>query len=218
MADLELASEPDPVSEHHQPGSGLLDALFRRHHESLEQFIARELEVLTRKLDVVLHNQALNTVALTRVLELLGPRPHPRSGRLVLLQPTLTDLKTGETLMAAYPLKTNVVAHFVITETDPATGALVPVDPADVFTVVSSDPTNLNAVVDQNAAGQTTVSVNWLHTTTPMLTGVGIALTDSQGNTADNAELFDMVPPAHVAAQIGLDIAGVIETPQPNAV
>lgn len=120
--------------------------------------------------------------------------------------------------MAAYPLKTSVVAHFVITETDPATGALVPVDPADVFTVTSSDPTNLNAVIATNANGQTEVAVNWLHTTNPMLTGVGISISDSQGNTSDNAETFDMVPPAHVAAQIGLDIAGVTETPQPVAV
>ena len=120
--------------------------------------------------------------------------------------------------MAAYPLKTNVVAHFVVTETDPATGVLVPVDPADVFTVVSGDPVNLQAVVGTNAAGQTEIAVNWLHTTSPMRTAVGLSISDSQGDTTDNAELFDMVPPAHVPAQIGLDLAGVTETPQPNAV
>lgn len=142
----------------------------------------------------------------------LGHHHHHR--RYVLLQPTLTDLTSGDPLMANYPLKTNVVAHFVITETNPTTGALDPVDPNDVFTVVSSDPVHLQAVIDQNAAGQTTVSVNWIALTDPMLTGVGISITDSLGNTADDAETFDMVPPAFVPDQIGIDIANVVETPQ----
>lgn len=140
---------------------------------------------------------------------------HHHHPRYVLLQPTLTDLATGEPIMAAYSLKLDKVAHFVLTLTNPATGALDPVDPTDVFTVTSSDPTNLNAIVDQNSAGQTTISVNWLHTTSPMLTGVGISITDSAGNTADNAETFDMVAPDHVAEQIGIDVAGVTETSQP---
>lgn len=147
-------------------------------------------------------------------LDLVLRYEHPGPRQFVLLQPTLTDLTTGEPVMAAYALGLDKVAHFVITEKD-AVGTLVPVDPADVFTVVSADPVNLQAVIDKNAAGQTTVSVNWLHTTSPMLTGVGIALTDSAGNTADNAEMFDMVPPAFVPAQLGIDIAGVVETSQP---
>lgn len=203
----------------------VLAVLFQRHHDSLEQRLG---EVIEAKLQPIRHQLAGLDVIQKQLVDLgkqvadiiasLEEPPHPTGGKIVLLQPTFTDLKTGAPIMAAYPLKTNVVAHFVITETDPATSALVPVDPADTFTVVSSDPVNLNAIVDKNAAGQTTVSVNWLHTTSPMLTGVGIAITDSQGNTADNAETFDMVPPAHVAAQIGLDVAGVTETPQPTAV
>lgn len=116
--------------------------------------------------------------------------------------------------MAAYPLKLDKVAHFVLTLANPATGALDPVDPADVFTVVSSDPTNLQAVIGTNASGQTEVAVNWLHTTSPMLTGVGISISDSAGNTADNAETFDMVAPTHVPDQIGIDVPNVTETDQ----
>lgn len=116
--------------------------------------------------------------------------------------------------MAAYPLKLDVVAHFVVTETNTSTGSLDPVDPADVFTVTSSDPTNLQAVVGVNASGQTEIAVNWLHTTNPMLTGVGISITDSAGNVADNAETFDMVAPAFVPDQIGIDVVNVTETPQ----
>jgi hypothetical protein len=148
-------------------------------------------------------------------LDLVLRYEHPGPPDYVLLQPTLTNLTTGEPVMAAYPLKTNVVAHFILTLKNPTTGALDPVDPTDVFTVVSADPVNLQAVIDKNAAGQTTVSTNWLHVTSPMLTGIGIAITDSAGNTADNAETFDMVPPAFVADQIGIDTAGVVETSQP---
>lgn len=119
--------------------------------------------------------------------------------------------------MAAYPLKTNVVAHFVLVLTNPA-GGLDPVDPTDVFTVTSSDPTNMEAVVGTNASGQTEIAVRWLHKTNPPLTGIGISISDSVGNTADNAETFDMVPPAFVPDQIGIDTAGVTETPQPDAV
>lgn len=196
-----------PVQEH-AAIQGIILQLFGDHHSSFERMIAALAAEVKQDDRTIL-------AALVRIEAKLD-RPS-RHGKLVLLQPTLTTLQ-GIPIMAAYALKTDVVAHFVVTETNPATGALVPVDPADVFTVTSSDPANLNAAVATNAAGQTEIAVNWLHTTSPMLTGVGISITDSQGNTADNAETFDMVPPTHVAAQIGLDIAGVTETPQPVAV
>lgn len=153
-------------------------------------------------------------VPLSVALDLILRYERPSLREYVLLQPTLTTL-TGEPTMAAYPLKLDKVAHFVLTLKNPTTGALDPVDPNDAFTVVSSDPVNLQAVIDKNPAGQTTVSVNWLHDTTPMLTSVGISITDSAGNTADNAETFDMVAPDHVAELIGIDIPGVVETSQP---
>lgn len=115
--------------------------------------------------------------------------------------------------MANFPLRLDVIASFVITETN-AAGALVPVDPNDVFTVTSSDPTNLSAVIGKNDAGQTTVVCNWLHSVTPALVGVGISISDSAGNTADSAESFDMVAPSFVPAQIGIDTVNVATTPQ----
>jgi hypothetical protein len=183
-----------------------------------EQLLAKEQATLNEQRDAAEADWLLRIrKRIDERLRELGHHHHHHPRKYVLLQPTLTNLETGEPIVAAYQLKTNVVAHFIITETDP-TGALVPVDPADVFTVVSSDTTNLNAIIDTNAAGQQTVSVNWLHTTSPMLTGVGIAITDSAGNTADNAETFDMVAPSHTADQIGIDLATVVETPQPTAV
>lgn len=115
--------------------------------------------------------------------------------------------------MPSYDLKLNKIATFVITLKNPVTNALDPVPAGDVFSVTSSDPTNLNAVIGTNAAGMATVSVNWLHTTSPMLQGVGISLTDSVGDVRDDAEVFNMVAPDHVD-QIGIDIAGVVETDQ----
>lgn len=192
-----------------------LSALLR-HQETLVEHIDRKFaaaDARSNRLFALLEDIA-ETVH--RIDMKIG-QPPVRRGRLVLLQPTLTT-SNGVPIMAAYPLKTDVVAHFVLTLTNTTTGALDPVDPNDVFTVTSSDPTNLNAIIDKNAAGQTTMSVNWLHTTSPMLTGVGVSITDSAGNTADSVETFDMVPPTHVADQIGIDVAGVTETPQPVAV
>jgi hypothetical protein len=200
--------------DYHRAPTTLYDLLDRvlRHQGELQGEVI-QFQAGLRANTAALTNLQTDVAAILAALSQTIPPPQP--GKIVLLRPTFTDLKTGEAVMAAYPLKTNVVAHFVVTETSP-TGALVPVDPADVFTVVSSDTTHLQAVVDKNAAGQTTISVNWLAVTTPMLTGIGIAITDSAGNTADNAELFDQVAPAFVPSQIGLDIANVVETAQPT--
>lgn len=215
-----------PAGEHDVIKGVILD-LFGRHHRALAEYIAALVAEVHAKIDrwfaasdarsdkqtVILEHIA---AAIARIEKKID-QPPVRHGRMVLLQPALTNLQ-GDPIVASYALKTDVVAHFVITLANVATGALDPVDPTDVFTVTSSDPTNLNAIIDKNAAGQTTLSVNWLHTTSPMLTGVSVSITDSAGNTADNAETFDMVPPTHVADQIGVDVAGVTETPQPVAV
>lgn len=139
---------------------------------------------------------------------------HGGHRRLVLIKPTYTNLQ-GTPIMADFPLRLDQVAHFVLTLTNPATLALDPVDPNDVFTATSSDPTNLNAVIDKNASGQTELVVNWLHTTNPMLTGISVSITDSAGNIADNVDTYAMVPPTFVPDQIGLDTANVTFTSQP---
>lgn len=110
--------------------------------------------------------------------------------------------------MANFSLALDKVATFAITEMNTTTNAIDPVAAGDVFTVVSADPTNLNAVIGTSAAGAPAVVVNWLHTTNPMLTGVGVTITDSAGNLADT-QLFDMVAPAFIPDQIGLDVANV---------
>lgn len=111
--------------------------------------------------------------------------------------------------MANFSLALNKVATFAITEMNTTTNAIDPVAVGDVFTAVSADPVNLNAVIGTTAAGAPALVVNWLHTTTPMLTGIGVTITDSAGNLADT-QLFDMVAPAFIPDQIGLDIADVV--------
>lgn len=192
----------------------LFEQLYEQKVAALKAEYDEQVAALKKKHDAALFDWLLDIERrLKEKLRHLGHHHHHHR-HFVLLQPTLTDLETGEPLMAAYPLKLNKVAHFVLTLTN-ASGGLDPVDPSDVFTVTSSDPTNLQAVIGQNASGQTEVAVSWLHTTDPMLTGVGISLTDSAGNTADNAETFDMVAPDHVPDQIGIDTAAVTETDQP---
>ena len=110
--------------------------------------------------------------------------------------------------MANYSLALDKVATFTITEMNTTTNAMDPVPTGDVFTAVSADPTNLQAVIGQDANGAPALVVNWLHTVTPHLTGVGVTITDSAGNLADT-QLFDMVDPAHIPDQIGLDVANV---------
>lgn len=159
---------------------------------------------------------------LDKLLELLDSVLHhhrpPR--RIVLQMPTLRSLVTGESLMAAYPLRLDAVATFPITLAKPG-GGFDQATPGDTFTVTSSDTTNLNAVVGVASGipnvtdGTPTVTVNWLQQTNPMLTGVGITIADSAGNTTDNADSFDMVAPTFVPDQIGIDVARVQETSQP---
>lgn len=142
-----------------------------------------------------------------RILAKVPGRP------LTLCLPTLTD-KKGNPIVANYPLSLANVATFTITELNTVTGAFDPVNPADVFTAAASDTTNLSATIGTNAAGAPALVVNWLHTTSPLLTGVSVTISDSLGNTND-VQLFDMIQPATLPDQIGLDVTDVTLETQP---
>jgi hypothetical protein len=147
------------------------------------------------------------------LLYLVTPPPVPT--RLTLLMPTITNAK-GQPMPGNFSLGLDKVATFTLTEMDTTTNTIQPVDPTDVFTAVSADAAHLNAVIDATGspAGGPALVVNWLVSTTPLLTGVAVTISDSLGNIADT-QLFDMVPAAAVPEQIGLDIADVVITSQP---
>lgn len=170
--------------------------------------------------------------SLVLLLQRLGTLPHPEAWlkeihliyevilyisrpaiQYKLQMPTFTDLK-GKPVMANFALPLDKIATFTITEKNTVTGALDPVDPADVFTAVSSDLTNLEASIGTDANSHPALVVKWLHTTDPLLVGVTVTLSDSLGNLTD-VEPFDMVQPAHIPDQTGIDVAGVVLTDQP---
>lgn len=147
------------------------------------------------------------------LFEVIGMLTKPPSESLALQMPTYTNMK-GEAIMANFALALDKIATFTITEFNTVTNTFDPVAPTDTFTAVSSDPTNLNAVIGTDASGAPALVVNWLHTVDPLLTGVSVTINDSMGNTAD-VQLFDMVQPAAVPDQIGLDVSGVTMANQP---
>lgn len=137
----------------------------------------------------------------------------PSKPQLELVMPIVTDLK-GNVVMASYPLPLDKVATFPITEMN-AAGGFDPVDPADVFTVTSGDPVNLDVSIGTDANGAPAVVAKWLHTTDPLLTNVGFTLSDSAGNKDDVAQTLDMVAAAVVPDELGVDTTNVTLVDQP---
>lgn len=83
-----------------------------------------------------------------------------------------------------------------------AAGDVVQAPPGDAFTVVSSDPSKLNAVVGQSSSGAQAVRINAL---VRLATGLSFTVNDSAGLKAF-AEEVDIVEDTTPAA-IGLDLA-----------
>lgn len=181
------------------------------HHQ--RSMLVRKLFLLIKKLRSLADGDSTWDDDIATLLQVIAFISEPPAKALALQMPTYTNLK-GESIMANFALPLDKIATFTITEANPTTGAFDPVDPADVFTITSVDPTNLNAVAGTNAAGGAALVVNWLHTVDPNLTGVQVTVADSQGNVTFT-QMFDMVPAARVPDQLGLDIANVVMADQP---
>ena len=161
-------------------------------------------------------------------LEQLGHHHHhPR--QIVLLQPIFTNLTTGA-VMSSVDLPLNQSYTAVITEFNPTTQSFDPVASTDVFTATPADTANTSATIapfvppanataaQQALAGIPAVTVQWLHSVTPMLTGIGVVITDSAGNTADTDLTFNMLAANVVPDQIGVDSANAVFTTIPTPV
>jgi hypothetical protein len=104
------------------------------------------------------------------------------------------------------------------------------VNASDVFTATPSDTTNCQATVApfvppasatpaQTAlAGIPAVTVQWLHTVSPLLVGISVVISDTAGNLSDSTLLFDMLAPNVVPDQIGIDSADAVFASVPTPV
>ena len=111
--------------------------------------------------------------------------------------------------MANLQLSNDVVETITILTLD-AAGVVVPAPIGDTFTVVSSNPASLNAVMGTNAAGNPAVVINALVAASPGLT---FTVSDSAGLTSFT-ETVDIVADTKPAA-IGLDLTDIASVAQP---
>jgi hypothetical protein len=136
---------------------------------------------------------------------LTGVAVPERAVRLALEIPTTTI--RGKP-MANFELKNDAVTTFTIKATDSGGGS-EPLPAGDVFTIANSDPTNLNAVMGTDAAGNPALVVNALH---PLATGITVTITDSAG-LQGVSQIFDIVADT-APTNLVLDVADATSVPQ----
>ena len=142
-----------------------------------------------------------------RVLEILEDelsRSQPASIDLA-----LPEIYRNGVLMASLELSNAVVETITILTRD-AAGDVVPAPAGDVFTVVSSNPASLNAVIGADSKGAPAVVINALVQASP---GLSFTVSDSAGLavfTEDVDIVSDLTPKA-----LGLDLANIESASQP---
>jgi hypothetical protein len=221
-------SRNDPLSLFEQAYDGEV-AVVETAEAAERAAIEAQLTALQQKKDDALADWLRRVIrrAYEKLCE-LDHHHHPR--QIVLLPQYFTDLHTGAVIpMADIQLPLNNAYTAVITEYNPTTQAFDPVSSTDVFTATPSDTTNMSATVarfvppagatasQQALAGIPAVTVQWLHTVSPLLVGVGVTITDSAGSSPVTLE-FDMLAPNTVPDQIGVDSADAVFTPIPTPV
>lgn len=105
-------------------------------------------------------------------------------------------------------LDDEVVVVPILTQT--AAGVTEPAPAGDVFTVVSSNPASLNAVIGTTTAGGPAVVMNALVAASPNIT---VTVSDAAG-LAMATQVVDIVPD-NTPTNIVLDFADATSTPQP---
>ncbi len=130
-----------------------------------------------------------------------------RAKRISLGLPTVT--KNGKHMANFELLNDEVVTIPILT--DDAGGDPVPAPAGDTFSVVSSNPASLNAVIGTTSAGNPAVVINALVQQSPGLT---IVVSDSAGLSAFT-QIVDIVADTTPKA-ITLDIADATEVSQPT--
>ena len=108
-----------------------------------------------------------------------------------------------------YQLMNDSVDTLTIVAKD-AGGLIEPIPPGDTFTVVSSNPASLEALIVSDKNTNPAVQLRALVQLSPGLT---ITVSDSAGLTVD-VQAVDIVADTK-PRDIGLDLANVASTPQP---
>jgi|ERR1700733_5024914 len=151
-------------------------------------------------------DQILET--LTKILEKLEAihRFFPNKAHRIIL--ALPEIHQGDKLMANLQLKNDQVMTIGILTVDNM-GTIVPAPVGDVYTVVSSLPASLNAVIGATAAGGPAVVLNALVEISP---GLSFTVSDSAGLEAftENVDIVEDFTPSAV----GLDIADATSVAQ----
>lgn len=159
----------------------------------------------TERQDITLRLEIEGLDRLIHLLDKLFSPPRPT--RLSFELPTRTD-KDGNP-MANFELANDEILTITVKATN-ASGAFEPIPAGDTFTVTSSDPTSLNAVMGTDASGNVAVVVNALK---QAATNVTVTVTDSAGLQAAT-QVFDIVADA-TATALALDIVDATHVPQP---
>jgi hypothetical protein len=121
----------------------------------------------------------------------------------------LPEVYIGGKLMANLQLMNDQVLTIGILAIDDV-GQTVPAPAGDVFTVVSSNPASLNAMIGATASGQPAVVLNALVQVSP---GLSFTVSDSAGLAVFD-EAVDIVDD-FTATAIGLDLANSTSVAQP---
>lgn len=129
----------------------------------------------------------------------------PRATRISLELPLIT--KKG-VFMPNFELPNDQVATITIKTTDSA-GDVEPAPTGDVFSVVSSAPASLNAVIGADAAGNPAVVLTPLVRVSP---GINVVVSDSAGlqQFSQMVDIVEDVAPANIV----LDLADATHTAQ----
>lgn len=191
--------------------------LFRRHHETLEQRIGEVIEAALRPIrqqltELLAENRpelaALDQIKkqLADIIESLAEPPESQATRLAFEIPTRTRKGIP---VPNFELPNDEILTVTIKATNSA-GVFEPIPTGDTFTVVSSDPASLNAVMGTDASGNQAVLVNAL---VQHASNVTVTVTDSAGLTAAT-QIFDVVDDV-TATALALDLTTATHTPQP---
>jgi hypothetical protein len=171
--------------------------------------ILERIQDISDKLSIIANNDKimwLLDIISNQLNQLIADTGIPVATKIGLALP---EIYKGGIFMANLQLKNDEVMHIGILTLDNV-GGIVPAAAGDVFSVVSSNPASLNAVIGTMASGAPAVVINALVQESPGLT---FTVSDSAG-LAVFTETVDIVIDTTPTA-MGLDLTTIETSAQP---